>query len=348
MFDYTDPTGSGLLDSTGAITNYRQQLESFYDSFSQIQNTTFQKIESVNPSLPSSRVDTIPWIAFPRTNLANDDRQIDRQRIRWQDEYVEWDVDRTGRRIDRITFTTEFVEYYQALAKVSRAALLDGIRDAIPGANPTNVELFGSNFNPANATPDARARRFRERATVTQSSTTVPNPWNSGRKGILCLSHRNNTLGALFNLVSRCAVPRIGAAPSDTCDLVGGACGAGRNSDPIVCTAAQNAAREPRDLTLVDPVGVKIIELRGIWKINGTQIDINDPSANQGAWTVSRNGRRGVLDLTSGLTLGDSHVRSGTEVSRQLVVGVDVLSSKKTSAAGMGIGLIDRVSSDGT
>ena len=120
------------------------------------------------------------------------------------------------------------------------------------------------------------------------------NPWN-GARGLLCLSQRFNTLGALFNLVIRCGIPHRGAA-TDTCDAVGDFCGVTRNSDPVVCTASQNLARAPRALSLADPVGISIRELGGIWKLNGTQIDINAPGANHGTWTISRNGKRAMLD----------------------------------------------------
>ena len=86
------------------------------------------------------------------------------------------------------------------LAEVSEQALLSGIQEIIPGAQPTTEELFGPGFAPAQASPDARGSQFRRHRTM--------NPWNNGEKGILCLGHPNNTMVALFTLVGDCTVNR--------------------------------------------------------------------------------------------------------------------------------------------
>src|SRR5204863_4343667 len=112
-----------------------------------------------------------------------------------------------------------------------------------------------------------------------------------------------NTLGALFNLLTECGVPRSAGTPEGTCSLVGNACGATRSSDPAVCTASQKAARDQTGYTLRDPAGVRIVALEGVWKIGTKVIDINDPASNSGTWKVSRNGRRAVLTIPANLTL---------------------------------------------
>ena len=326
MFDYTDPTGGTLLESSGALTQYRAILHSQYMSGAQHPASAFTLLSAFS-MLSEDHIDisNVPWVAFPKS-VQGTDVQIDNLRTVLQDEYVEWRVERdANNKITRIEFTTEFSEYYEAFAALGFDPLRAAIREAIPGSDPTVEDLFGPSFDPEKSTAEIRSRRFRFFAT-SRDGGQVANPWN-GAQGLLCLSQPANTMGALFNLVIRCGIPRGGAA-TDTCDVVGGFCGATRNSDPVVCTASQNLARTPRALSLADPVGISIRELGGIWKLNGTQIDINAPGANHGTWTVSRNGRRAMLNTQGGaLTMGDDEIVTGTQVSRALFVGADVISA---------------------
>ena len=322
MFAYKDPTGTNFLDSQGALDEYRAIIDGFYRSSARLPNSGFTLLDAFE-NLPTgtSQIDSIPWRAFPITASASFD-EIDRDRDRLQDEYVEWRVERSATgQITQITFTTEFPEYYQALARVSTNALIAGIQDVIPGANPTLDELFGSGFNPATASGEERAMRF--------GNNRTENPWNNGEKGILCLTQTNNTVFALFSLVDQCAIPRTDIPSSAVCGKV--ACVPERNSDPVICQASQNLVRSSRALSLVDPVGIRIKELIGIWEIGGSQVDINDPSDNQGAWVISRNGRRAVLDVTKGVTLGGLAIETGAQVANQLQVEADVISASESS-----------------
>lgn len=322
MFAYKDPTDSNFLESQKALDTYRATIHSFYRQFALEPGSAFTLLDAFNDLNPGTQttVSTVPWIAFPITAVGtfND---IDANRFQLQDEYVEWRTDKsdTGK-VTRVTFTTEFPEYYEALAEVSVDALIVGIQQVISGVNPTDEELFGPSFDPKAATPEVRARRFRRHLR--------DNPWNNGQKGILCLSQPNNSMGALFALVGPCAVSRLDIAPSDLCANV--SCVPERNSDPAICQAVQNLARAPHGLSFPDPVGIKIIKLQGIWKINGTEIDINDPKDNKGAWVVSRNGRRAVLDITEGITVDGKSITSGTQVSTKLQVSADVISVEET------------------
>jgi hypothetical protein len=325
MFAYKDPTDSDLLESQGALDEYRAIIDFFYRQSARLSNSGFALLDAFE-NLPAgtSQIASIPWRAFPITASASFD-EIDQDRFQFQDEYVEWRVERAASgQITEITFTTEFPEYYQALARVSADALIAGIQDVIPGANPTFDELFGSGFSPATANGEARAQRFRD--------NLKDNPWNKNdEKGILCLTQEFNTMSALFNLVDKCAIQKVGIPSSAVCASVGGACGSGRNSDPVICQASQDLVRSSRALSLVDPVGIKIKELIGIWEIDGSQVDINDPSDNQAAWVISRNGRRAVLDVTKGVTLGGLAIESGAQVSNQLQVEADVVSALESS-----------------
>lgn len=317
LFPYTDPTGSNFLENENALEKYRAILAARYLASAKIPNSAFTQLEAFSDLTSGTTPDvtTIPWAAFPKTATASDE-EIDADRFRWQDEYVEWKAEKPdSSQVTRITFTTEFPEYYQALAEVSLDALIAGIKEVMPDANPTVQELLGLDAEP----PFGRAERFK--------NNLQQNPWNNGEKGILCLAQQFNTLGALFNLVDKCAVAMPNASPGDVCGMVGGACGPQRNSDPVVCLASQKQARSSRGISLPDPVGIRIVELGGIWKINGQRIEINDPAENQGTWVVSRGGRRGVLTVVPGLTLEGREITSGTQVSTQLTVAADVITA---------------------
>jgi hypothetical protein len=51
----------------------------------------------------------------------------------------------------KMTISTEFSEYFQALAQSSTAAIKQEIQNLYPEANPTNQELFGAGLNPETA-----------------------------------------------------------------------------------------------------------------------------------------------------------------------------------------------------
>lgn len=322
MFNYQDPTGSNFLESQNALDTYRATIHSFYRQFALEPNSAFTLLDAYKDLTPGTQtiVSTVQWRAFPKTAVGTFDN-IDANRFQLQDEYVEWRTEKsdTGK-VTRVTFTTEFPEYYEALAEVSVDALIAGIQQVVSGANPTDEELFGPSFEPKATTSEVRARRFRRHLR--------DNPWNNGQKGILCLSQPNNSMGALFALVGPCAVSRLDIDPSDLCANV--SCVPERDSDPAICQAVQNLARAPHGLSFPDPVGIKIIELQGSWKINGMEIDINDPKDNKGAWVVSRNGRRAVLDITEGITIDGRSITSGTQVSTKLKVSADVISVEET------------------
>ncbi len=314
MFPFEDPTRTGLLEKKGALSNYRTALSSLYIQFARMPSSAFTLLEAFDGV--ESQQATVTWLAYPRLAQVSD-AEIDSNRFKFQDEYVEWRVESTGGKISRITFTTEFPDYYAAFAEIGEEALISAVKDALPGAQPTRAELFGPNFNPGAATPEQRIMAF--------SNSLLRNGWNNGAKGILVLSHPSNTLPALFSLVANCAVLISADGADAICAEANGACVPGRNSDPFVCEATQNAARAGNVLSLSDPPGVQIRRLRGIWKISGNQVDINDETQNRGVWQISRNGRRAVLDVgREKLTLGDDPIVSGAQVATTLEVGANL------------------------
>jgi hypothetical protein len=314
MFPYSDPVGGTLLHDKGALLEYRSLVHAGYKATGEIPRSGFVPLEAFD-GLPANRLTrtTVSWLAFPRS-VSGSPSEIDAGRFRKQDEYVEWRVAREGDgRISRIIFTTEFPEYYQALAAHSFDSLQEGIVE-VTGTAPSAAELFGPGFNPAAATPLARQQQL-----VTFAAR---NPWNSGQRDILFLTHGSNTLGALFNLLGHCGVGKPQIPMGAVCDDVGQFCGAGRNSDPVVCAAAQGLRRNNQGFSLTDPAGIRILRLDGIWKLNGQQVDIN----NSPAWSISRGGRRAVLQVSPQLTMGDDAITSGTQVSTRLKVGAEVVS----------------------
>jgi hypothetical protein len=320
MFSYTDP--GKTLKPAKALANYRQLLHEEYRSQSKLAGSAFTLLEAFE-EIPDARKKTaaVDWIAFPRTAQASNE-EIDTDRFRFQDEYVEWRVEKTpSGKVKQITFTTDFLEYYRALAMVGMAELAAAIRAVIPNANPRAAELFGPNFQPYDAQPVARGNKF--------AAFAPQNPWNNGKKGILCLTQQFNTLGALFNLAGRAAVPNSAIPAAGVCDTLGGFCGSERNSDPSIATAIQTIALARRGISLVDPVGIEIVRLGGIWRIGSTALDINNPAGNQQVWTVSRRGRRAVLKVVPNLTLDDEPVTSGAQVASVLKVQAVVVSASE-------------------
>lgn len=324
MFAYTDPVARNFLGNTAAEAHYREILSGHYDTHARRNNSAFTWLEAFGEIASGQTPDTlsVTWQSFPLTAQATD-KQIDTNRLANQDEYVEWRAEQAAGKLKQVTFTTEFPEYFEAFAAAGEDALREAIQDVIPGSNPSREELFGTNFNPAAASPMARAQAFRVRLPL--------NPWNNGQKGILCLTQQFNTRNALFNLLSACGIPQAQGTPQDTCGLVGGACGVGRSSDPAVCAAAQSAVRAAIGFTLRDPGGVRMVEMKGVWKVNNTVININDPTNNQGAWTVTRNGRRAVLKVVAGLKMDTKPLVTGAQISRNLTVASDLLAIQNSA-----------------
>lgn len=322
MFPYSDPVGASFLQEKGALGHYRDLVDAQYQRFARLGNSAFTFLEAFDELAPGTEIahQAIDWRAFPITALARL-QIIDANRLRFQDEYVEWRVNRNGAgELDRVIFTTEFPEYFEALARAGVDALKEGIGEVIPGAEPTDTELFGFGPDPHQQSALTRSTRFR--------NNLVSNPWNVGPGGILCLTQRFNTLGALFNLVGRCGVPRPDLPATAVCANVGGACGAGRNSDPAVCAAAQELARIEFGLTLQDPAGIVIRRLEGGWSLDGQPIaDINDPDVAQGIWTITRNGRRAVLEVPPNLRLNNEAIESGAQVADHLIVGASAIAA---------------------
>lgn len=151
MFPYQDPTGTDLLERLGALEAYRSKLKRQYAVAANEPGTHFETLERFQQLKPGKQAQTatIPWEAFPIKQSGATDQRIDRDRLELQEEYVEWCLESPAGEPQTLTFTTEFPEYFEALADVSFQALMAGVQHIIPGANPTAQELLGVDVPPA-------------------------------------------------------------------------------------------------------------------------------------------------------------------------------------------------------
>jgi hypothetical protein len=195
------------------------------------------------------------------------------------------------------------------------------IADLLPGANPTVAEVYGI------SSVDGLSQRQRQERFLQQLPR---NPWNNGEKGIMALTTTVNSVPALFGLAAFCGVERAGLPADQVCANGGGACVPGRQSDPRICTACQQQVRDEHSFSLVDPIGIFIERLAGIWTLGGAQIPINTPEANQDRWTISRNGRRARLKVGGAerLQLDGDEVETGAQVARKLFVAAEVVTAR--------------------
>lgn len=322
---YSDPAGRNFLSNSTAQAVFQMTQDDVHRAGARVPRSAFTLPEAF-AGLAETDFDSLRnvfWPAYP-VSVGQSDTAIDTNRLMFQDEYVEWSVDRNGDGDLVFTFTTEFPEYFEAFAHDGFDAVRAAIREIYPDAEPTVEELFGLGFQPDLNTGAARADQFRR--------LLPSNPWNNGDKGILCLTHPLNTLGALVNLLTFCSIPRPDLDLSQVCQAVGNFCGEGRNSDPRISTAVQGGARRGLVLTAADPIGITMSELTGTWRRNGTVIDITTEEETPGGpkfWTVSRNRHRATLRIpaAANLTLDNAPITHGAQAARVLIVKSSVIAA---------------------
>src|SRR5437588_9990392 len=100
MFAYTDPTGTGFLDQSGALQNYREGVDALHEKFHAQRNSAFTLREAFDELTGQAESAKVRWKAFPVTANATP-AEIDRDRFGsqpgsdgFQDEYVEWRVEK--------------------------------------------------------------------------------------------------------------------------------------------------------------------------------------------------------------------------------------------------------------
>jgi hypothetical protein len=192
------------------------------------------------------------WPAFPATlnSVTNSPERraelADSSRDR-QDEYCEWSVERVGPSakapITRVTFTTELPEYFEVLHEIDAEAAL-----------ALYQEHVDSNASPEQIAPGG----VYDRSNVLNRQTT------EGK--IMHLRSGPNNLFAAVSLASDATVLRFRDDTQVTSpqDLV--SCGDFgkplRSSDPQIAAAINGLATLGDKITLEDPIGLYIDELR--------------------------------------------------------------------------------------
>ncbi len=201
-----------------------------------------------NPPASDAVEKDIAWTAFPRIVQINSISDIGRWRTADssrdnQDEYCEWSVrrDDTTGKITRVTFTSEGPEYWEFLAAVNPAKVLELYKTHVDSAVEMK-HLF------RNGKYDRRNR------------------WNNSTvMGAMHLIQENNTLGAEIELAAGASLTRMrnGAFIKDAQELIEcGRYGAGnRHSDPHIGAVVNELARTKADITLANPVGLYIAGL---------------------------------------------------------------------------------------
>jgi hypothetical protein len=190
-----------------------------------------------------------------------------------QEEYCEWHVLRDGDsgHIQRVTFTSEPPEYWQALAGLVPGG--SGIADQhFPGSKQALVELYQELVNPRVRVDDLFAKtdiKVGEDTIVPQGQYNIYNKWNTTH-GVAHLNAPPNSLLAEIQLGCDATVRytdpkgRLLVEP-EALITYGGYGGANRNSDPTIGAAVNALARLGAMITLRNPVGLYIdhVDLAG-------------------------------------------------------------------------------------
>jgi hypothetical protein len=195
MFEYADPVGRDFLASPAVAAAFRAKMQGVYEQFARRPQSAFTWLEAFQNLAggQAPQTSSVVWLAFPLLAAATD-AEIDRDRFRWQDEYVEWRAETANGVVTRVTFTTEFPEYFEAFAQAGTAFLVDAVKDAIPGATPTVAELFGprrGSGRPASGGPGQQVSEPPPRQPLEQWSARnpVPDPAVQHPRGALQLGH---------------------------------------------------------------------------------------------------------------------------------------------------------------
>lgn len=178
-----------------------------------------------------------------------------------QNEYCEWRVERNERgRLIRVTFTTEPPEYWQAMA----GAPIAQTDVEFTGDIDKVAALYQHHVDPRVVPADLVAPRSvasRELLLVA-GRYNVYNRWNT-TDGIMHLCSPPNALAAEIRLAAN-ATQRFRNRRGGIVDrpdvlmASSGLGGANRNSDTAIAAAVNALAREGRDISLANPIGICI------------------------------------------------------------------------------------------
>jgi hypothetical protein len=250
---------------------------------------------------------TLTWMAFPRDVLLpgrRDNRndafmQADSVANRGlQNEYCEWFAARNkAGKITKLTFITEFPEYWRELWNVDRAAVVNLYRALVsPAVTEADLRTGG---------PGSAYNQF--------------NQWNTTR-GIVHLIQSINTLGAALGL----AQGSVGGSARDNFEVTSLPF---TSVDPRVKLDIAMLARKGFSITLQDPVGIYIVG----WDDTGWTKPDGSPVGNY--WRIVRGTPGQALRLEyevpagAGFVVGDIRIGGrriewGGQVAEHVTVGI--------------------------
>lgn len=270
--------------------------------------TLYDPREEVTPA--GAKLRPVSWEAFPgRHRQSMDDPAVlefvDSERDE-QDEYCEWSVEREGKTIKRVTFTTEVPDYYKLLHRTDP--------DAVAALYHKHVDsgLQSSALKGANGTYDPR----------NDHNQSIDGP-------IMHLSQVDNTLEAAINLIGVATFRRARAdgTPVTAKKALAKCAGMGdpeRNSDPKIAVTVNDLARLGNRLTLADPVGLYLGEF-GFGGV-GLPDDVNPADC----WIVERGEKpfvvRARFEIPEGkgsvsdVSINGEPVRFGAQLAQRVPV----------------------------
>ena len=253
-------------------------------------------------------------------------------------EYCEWHVDRRGPAdaIQRVTFTCEPPEYWQALfgGRMPYSSVI------CPGDRGLLLDLYRKLVHPDIGMQDLLVQRpFRSPLGDLEPGDYNPyNPWNVGR-GIVHLTAPPNSLRAEIMLAAQATLNfrDVDDQPVERAEAIvaGGNIGsANRHSDVAIAGGVNALARQKRRSTLANPVGIYIdhIDLAG-W-------ELPDRIPPEDCVRVVRGGGRRVTRLVvevpsskfplSDLRIGGVPVTCGGQIAECISVRLRVAASRAT------------------
>jgi hypothetical protein len=184
-----------------------------------------------------------------------------------QEEYCEWHVlrDPDTQKIERITFTSEPPEYWQALAGFVAGDPKVPIPSVhFPGSHQVLLDLYHQLVSPEvkleDLIPSADVKNAKGKVVAQKGKYNIYNPWNSTR-GIAHLHSPPNSLVAEILLGGDGTVLRTDSAgrllvEPDALICAAGYGGPNRNSDPTIGASVNALARLGAYVTLRNPVGL--------------------------------------------------------------------------------------------
>jgi hypothetical protein len=216
----------------------------------------------------SSDVPAVTGAGMPGNNLP--DTYVYRPTV----EYCEWHVDRDPRsgRIQRVTFTSEPPEYWQAMF----GGTMDGSNVSFPGDKNLVLALYRNLVNPNIQLAELLVTEpfVSPFGNLKKGDYNPHNKWNTTH-GIVHLSAPPNALTAEINLAALATVLYQDDQGNSVVDpdafIAGtGMGGPNRNSDPTIASTVNVLARSGAMITLANPVGLYMdhIDLAG-WAVPG-------------------------------------------------------------------------------